>query len=419
MKIRLLIGSYVFFFVSLGTFTAASQKINISIFNALNLQTVLVTPVSGNYSLITGDEEFILRPNQIIYISRSGDSVKVRDMSSNLGTWKRVSLVGKGENDVVRVNPVAPTQPARIYDDNLGFYVDFGRLMVVNLIDIDKYVAGVVEAEAGPNAHIEFYKAQALLARTYALGHLERHSGEGFNMCDEVHCQAYKGKSGRSMALLRPTRENPGHGNHPPRGEEKDLILRASRETSGQVVVDAEGKLIVGAFHANCGGETANAGDVWLTPKSYLVSVQDNYCRSSASANWEVRIPLDEWRDFLKTKGVDAHNIPDNKLAQSAKNREYAYKIGGKQIPFTEIRNHFKLRSAFMSIDIVSGAVRIRGRGYGHGVGMCQDGAMQMARRGMSYDKIIDHYFTNVKTVPYSSLDPAQHTDDIEMAGAE
>lgn len=370
-----------------------AQKVNISIFNELNLQTVLVTPVSGNYSLITGNEEFILRPNQLIYISKSGDSVKVRDMSSNLGTWKRVSLVGKTENDMVRVNPVSPTQPARIYDDNLGFYADFDRLMVVNLVDIDKYVAGVVDAEAGPSALMEFYKAQALLARTYALGHLERHNGEGFNLCDEVHCQAYKGKSMR----------NP-------------IILKAAQETSGQVVIDESGNLIVGAFHANCGGETANAGDVWLTPKNYLISVTDSYCRSSNSANWEVRIPIDQWREFLKSKGIDEENMPDNKLAQSSKNRDYAYRVGGKLIPFTEIRNHFKLRSAFLSIDVVSGNIRIRGRGYGHGIGMCQDGAMQMARRGMSYEKILDHYFTNVKIVPYASLDANQHVDDDEIA---
>jgi stage II sporulation protein D len=366
------------------------QKLSISVFNNLNLQTILVTPVSGNYALITGNEEFILRPNQIIYISKSGDSVKVRDMSSNLGTWKRVSLVGKSDNDAVRINPISPSNPARIYDDNMGFYVDFGRLMVINLIDQEKYIAGVIEAESGPNAPIEFYKAQALLARTYALGHIDKHMGEGFNLCDEVHCQAYKGKSTK----------NPD-------------ILKAAKETTGLVIVDETEQLIVGAFHANCGGETANAGDVWLTSKNYLVSVTDNYCKSSPSAQWEVRIPLEEWKAFLKSKGVDVENISDNNYVQASKSRVYVYKVGQKQIPLTEIRNHFKLRSAYFSVELVSGAIRIRGRGYGHGVGLCQDGAIQMARKGLSFEKILNHYFSNVRVVAYSSISPDQHSDDL------
>ena len=139
--------------------TIDAQKISVSLFNDLNLQTLLVTPVQGSYSIVSEKGSFTINPNQIIYISRAGDSVKVRDMASHLGTWKRVSIIGQGENNVIRVNPITPSQPARIYDENLGFYIDFNRVMAINIVDIDKYIAGVVDAEAGPNANIEFYKA--------------------------------------------------------------------------------------------------------------------------------------------------------------------------------------------------------------------------------------------------------------------
>lgn len=367
-----------------------AQKIGISIFNELNLQTLLVTPVSGQYSLIMGTEEFLMSPNQSVYISKVGDSLRVRDMSSNFGTWKRVSLVGQTGSDVVRINPISPAHPARIYDDNLGFYADFGRLMLVNLVDENKYIAGVVESESGPSAPLEFYKVQAILARTYALGHTERHQGEGFNLCDAVHCQAYKGRSVK----------NPD-------------IIKASKETAGLIVVDETEQLIVGAFHANCGGETANSGNVWLKSHNYLVSVNDAYCRNSPSANWELRIPLREWKKFISEKGVDTTSIVITSYSQVSKNREYTYSIGGKQIPLTDIRTHFKLRSSFFSIDVVSNSIRLKGRGYGHGVGLCQDGAINMARRGKTHTEILEHYFSKVRIVPYNTLLQIPQIDEV------
>lgn len=373
---------YLLLIILIGLFKFSyTQKISVSLFNELNLQTILVTPVSGSYSIITESGSFIINPNQIIYISRTADSIKVRDMSSHLGTWKRVSIVGQTDKDVIRVNSIVPSMPARIYDDNLGFYVDFDRMMAINIVDIDKYIAGVVEAESGPNAHIDFYKAQALLARTYALGHIERHVGEGFNLCDEVHCQVYKGKSTKNST-----------------------ILKATKETKGQVIIDMEGKLIVGAFHANCGGQTANAGDVWLTHHDYLTSIIDPFCKGQPSSQWEVKVSIESWREFLILKGVDAENIPESKFVYNPKGREYIYPIEGKQIPLTDIRSHFNLRSAYFSVDIHSNSIRIKGHGYGHGVGLCQDGAMQMAKKGKSYREIIQHYFFGVSIVNYAEV---------------
>lgn len=358
-----------------------AQKVSISIFNELELQTVLVTPVSGQYSLIMGNQEFILFPNQIVYISRSNDSIKVRDMASNLGTWKRVSLVGLTQDDVIRVSPIVPSSPARIYDDNLSFYVDFNRVMALNLVEKQKYVAGVVCAESGPNAHEEFYKAQSLLAYTYAIGHLERHAGEGFNLCDGVHCQAYKGKSTRNPA-----------------------ILKAAEETLGYVVVDSTNKPIIGAFHANCGGQTAASEGVWLRPHPYLVSVTDTHCRNQPGSQWEVRIPIGEWRSFLDSKGFVTTQLSDAQLEVASRDREYYYVVDNQRIRKTEIRSHFRLRSAFFNVEVASGNIRLRGRGYGHGVGMCQEGAMQMARRGDDYSTILSHYFSGVRVVRLDSL---------------
>ncbi len=368
----------ILFLLTYCTSVAFSQKISISLFNSQKNQTFVITPVSGNYSIIAGDKTIPLSLNQIVYVSRSGDSVKVRDMVTHLGTWPRVSIVGQTDNDVIRMNSVVPSMPARIYDDNLTFYVDFDRLMTLNIIDLDKYIAGVVDAEAGPNAQPEFYKAQALLVRTYALGHADKHMGEGFNLCDEVHCQAYKGKSIRN-----------------------EKILQATKDTHGMVAVDQENNLIVGAFHANCGGQTANSGDVWLTNHSYLTSIMDSYCKGQPSSQWEVRVPMEEWVKFLESKGVKTSNLTADDYPFVSKERRYEYKINGVIIPTGDIRSYFKLRSSFFSIDVVSNSIRIKGRGYGHGVGLCQDGAMQMAKKGRLYPDIIHHYYKGVRITDY------------------
>lgn len=370
-----------------------SQKISISLFNDLNLNTVLVTPTQGSYKLITSKGEIKLFADQIIYISRVGDSILVRDANTNLGTWSRVSIVGQTEEDVIRVKPILPSFPARQYDDNLSFYVEFNRLMAINMIDREKYIACVVEAEAGPNKEDEFYKAQSLIARTFAIAHLEKHKGEGFNLCDGVHCEAYKGKI----------------------GFDKD-IYKATVETEGEVIIDTTKQFITAAYHSNCGGYTANSQDVWLSPKPYLVSVEDRFCRGSRNADWETRMPLSKWKKFLQTKGVDTIAIKDVKEYDfKPKERPINYLIGKQLIPMIQIRSYFKFRSAFFSVQVVKKEVRIQGRGYGHGVGLCQEGAMAMASRGWKYDKIIKYYYKNVKIVNINEVSPTVSIIDLDI----
>lgn len=377
------------FLVSLNSY---SQKISISLFNDLNLNTVLVTPTQGDYRLITPKEEIKLVVDQIIYLSRLGDSILVRDANSNLGTWSRVSIVGKSNEDEIRVKPILPSFPARKYHDNLSFYVDFNRLMTINMVDREKYIAGVVEAESGPNRDDEFYKAQALIARTFALGHLEKHKGEGFNLCDGTHCQAYKGIIGFDKG-----------------------IYKATVETEGEVIVDTTKQFITAAFHSNCGGFTANSQDVWLTAKPYLVSVEDKFCTNTRNASWDVVITLKNWRIFLQSKGVDTTLLSDAKQYEfKTKERPVFYPILNQKIPMTQIRSYFKLRSAFFSVNVRKTEVRLSGRGYGHGVGLCQEGAMQMANRGWKYDKIINYYYKNVKIVDISEITPSNPIIDFE-----
>lgn len=385
--------SLVFLVFAFVAVTVSAQKLSISLFNDLALQTVLITPETEGYKLIAGDVVVDLKVNQILYISRSGDSVLVRDASKNYGKWRRASIVAQTAKGIIRFKPIMPAQPLRVYDDNLTFYIEFNRLMAINLVDQDKYIAGVVDSEAGPGAELEFYKAQSLIARTFAISHLDKHVGEGFNLCDNVHCQAYKGRSVRDPE-----------------------ILKATQETKGLIIVDSNNEPITAAFHANCGGETVNSEDVWLKSLPYLKAVNDPYCRSSRGATWEARIPMDDWKAFLEEKGVKVANLSPDDYVYKEKQRKVNYTIGGVTIPFADFRGKFNLRSTFFTIDISQSQIRLRGRGYGHGVGLCQEGAMQQARKKRTFEEIIHFYYTDVRIVNFSDIQPKENLESDSIA---
>jgi len=371
----------LFSFLLFLSITSVAQKLSISIFNDTNLNTILVTPTKGNYSMVLGDSMITIKPLQILYISRQGDSVLVRDENRSYGSFKRVTLVGQSGEDVFRLKPIIPAKPARLYDDNITFYVEFNRIMAINVIDREKYIAAVVLAETGPDKEPELYKAQALLARTFTVSHADKHQSEGFNLCDQEHCQAYKG-----------------------RPEVFQDVYDAVLDVKDLIVVDSASRPISAAFHANCGGQTANSEDVWIQALPYLRSVNDRFCTSAPNARWERTIPLTEWKKFLAQQGVDTAKLIRENLNFYPKERPKYYTVLGVNIPTTTVRKYFKLRSAWFSVSAGKNEVRISGRGYGHGVGMCQDGAMAMAQRGWTYDKIIQYYFKDVKIIELSKV---------------
>lgn len=371
---------WLFLILLLQPFFVVAQKISVSIFNEVPLSSLLITPSRGQYRLIMDDTSLAVATNQLIYITRVGDSISVRDASCNLGVCARVALVGLSGNDLLRVKPIMPSLPARLYDDNMNFYIDYNRIMAINLIEQEKYVAAVVEAEGGYNRALEFYRAQAILVRTYLYANLHRHAEEGFNLCDAVHCQAYKGRS------------------------ESNRVFDATSDTRDLIIVDSEGKPIAAAFHANCGGHTANSGDVWVSSMPYLIGVPDRFCSGGRGAVWQQRVPLSKWYKFLSLQGVDTSRITTSDLNFTQKTRQKYYVVNGVSIQTTKVREYFKLKSAWFNVSVHRNEVRLAGRGYGHGVGLCQEGAMAMAAKGWTYERIIDYYYKDVRIVNSSSL---------------
>ena len=102
------------------------------------------------------------------------------------------------------------------YSGDLRCFPDLGTLVLINIPDIEKYIAGVVKAEGGSGKNIEYFKSQAVIARTYMYKYIDKHLQDGYNVCDNTHCQAYNGLSA-------------------------DTILnKAAMETRGQVILDKD-----------------------------------------------------------------------------------------------------------------------------------------------------------------------------------
>jgi stage II sporulation protein D len=172
-------------------------------------------------------------------------------------------------------------------------------------------------------------------------------------------------------------------------------------------MVDDSLKLINTLFYSNCGGQTASSEQVWTKAIPYLKSVYDSYCRKSLNAVWHKEISLSIWLAyFAKNYGFNIDNAEIKKSITSyTSNYRKAYlPVGGKMIAFKNLRTDWGLKSAFFNISTQGDKIILSGRGFGHGVGLCQEGAMKMAKAGKTYREICMHYYTGVHVVNLSEI---------------
>jgi stage II sporulation protein D len=327
----------------------------------------------GKYELNSfGSGKLIVNEGDLVIIARYNGRLAVKARNSQGFVCDSVIFSGQTEDDSfsLRINGEFPLR--QYYSGDVMCSPDMETLVLVNICDIEKYIAGVVQAEGGNGKNAEYFKTQAVIARTYMYKYQDKHLHDRYNLCDDTHCQAYNGFSSDS------------------------LLINAVLETKGLVILDRDSALITAAFHSNCGGETSASEDVWLTSQPYLKRVTDPYCLSSRNAKWERTISIEDWIRYLHSSGYDG---PTNDLSifrHIQKSRSENYVVGSFYVPFRKIRNDMNLRSAFFSVIPETDRIRLEGRGYGHGVGLCQEGAMVMASKGFDFRQIIDFYYFGV-----------------------
>lgn len=354
-----------------------SQQVKVGLFNEHVVKSAVFSPVSGKYLLEADGQSITYLPvGAILYFTSWGDSIHLRLKDGHVGTYGKIHFKSLSDYASFKLKPVEPILQSRAYDDDLSATFSVNKLQLTNVVKMQKYLTGVVQAEGGSTAHERFYQVQAILARTYAYRNRFRHAGEGFNLCDGVHCQAFKGSAIHHAK-----------------------ILKACRDTRDIILVDTSGNPITSAFHSHCGGQTNNSEDVWLSAKPYLVSVNDPYCSATRHSSWKHEIPLSAWEAYLKGNGYSTKGyLPHDYNFQQIKRAKY-YQVENIKIPLRKIRSDWGLRSTFFSVKTRGNRLIFQGKGFGHGVGLCQHGAMKMARLGYSYREIIHFYFKNVELI--------------------
>jgi len=248
-------------------------------------------------------------------------------------------------------------------------------LTVVNEVDLEDYVAGVVQGEAGHVGTAQFLKAQAVLARTFALRNLGKHGDLGYDLKDDVSSQVYMGY---------------------PTGRFADSILAAVRATRDTVLLDEQCRPALVVFHANSGGQTVASEWVWGRPIPYLKARPDPFSEQGPSARWVKRVPRDKMHRWLADQFKTEPSNPDlieafARFEQPERKERFAW--NGKSIPLPTLRHAFGLRSTWFNVRIDGDDYVLNGRGFGHGVGLAQDAAIIMSEKGYNYKTILYFYY--------------------------
>jgi stage II sporulation protein D len=376
---RGMIRHYIFLFSNFLALNIGAQEIDVGVYRGYDINRVDFSYYDGSYMIYADTLSFgAILPNEFVSLRKTSDNkIELKHGVRLLGRFNEVILTPTDKDFALRLRPRQPILKERKYRD--GFKVVLGEkgLTIINTVTYKNYLGGVVESEGGGGKHLEYYKAQAVISRTYALKHLNRHTVEGFNLCDQVHCQAY-----HNMLIYT------------------DDIEKAVIATKGEFILDTVSKRLVdGYFHANCGGQTSRSDYVWKEDIPCLQPFKDTFCVHTRQATWEKKIPKTEWRSFL----VNNYFYPIEDSIYAAKiydfeqiDRKAFYITPHLGIPLRDIRYHFKLKSTLFSCYPEGQYVVLKGRGFGHGIGLCQEGAMNMADYGISYRDILSFYFEGI-----------------------
>ena len=326
-----------------------------------------------------------------VYIYSSNDSKKYKITKPETLT---VSLVSKGKLHLGALTTKGPlvidpafgtklTFQKNTYTGKLYLISNGNTLSVVEHIDLEDYLLGVLPYEMSYTWPLEALKAQAVAARTYTKMQLKS-SKANFDLYNDVRSQMYKGS-----------------------GKVYDTVRQAVEGTRKQVLT-YKGDLFNTYYHANCGGGTDDA-KIWTgSTDATIKPLQGASCKTdSHSKNFS-------WKATVPSKSIDSF-VNKNGLSGSVKRIKIAQRTGTKRavsLQFTTPRGNKTLSCAkfrlavgasllksckITSINKSGSGFAFTGNGYGHGIGMCQDGAKGMAENGKSYKQILANYFPSAE----------------------
>lgn len=290
-----------------------------------------------------------------------------------------------------------------------------GKIAVINQVDLEDLLKGLVPSEIFAKAHVEALKAQAVTARGEVLAKIGlKHLADPYLLCTEQHCAVYRGVSGEAPST--------------------NAAVEATR---GEAAFDAHDRLVDSVYSAVCGGHTENNEIVWggvaneslrgrpdvmpgkpvtASPAQlgkFLVADLQHACKVSSFANlskyrWEKRFTAKDVDEKLASFGV-GHVMAMNVTERGVSGRARLLQISGEE-GATTLRGELTIRRTFGMLNSAMFELKAEkdakgrptawiftGGGWGHGVGMCQTGAIGRAEAGQTYRQILEHYFNGAQ----------------------
>ncbi len=326
---------------------------------------------------ITANAEKLLSGKGCFTYELSASEISIKtDFHSPILTSATIRITPNNPGELLSISSSAADENG--YRGAIEISSCSGSLIVVNIVDVEDYLIGVLPKEIGESSPQEALRAQAITARTYALANLNKHKSQGFDLCDCTHCQTYAGANC-----------------------EKPRCSQAVLDTRGMVIT-YNGQPAEVMYSTDCGGSTVNYKDT-RPDFPYLCSVEDP--DDIPHIAWEQSYTLTDVEAKLVTAGVkEADGLQNISITKKGlADRPVEITIAGSStttITPGKIRSALGLKSTMFSIETNSdGMVVFKGKGAGHGIGLCQTGAKALAGPKYNYtcEQILAHYFPDTQ----------------------
>ena len=261
---------------------------------------------------------------------------------------------------------------------------DNAHLMVINRIELEDYIRGILYHESSHYWPLEALKAQAIVCRSYALYQMQENRLKDYDVTSDIYSQVYGGMT-----------------------SERYRTNRAVDVTEGEVL-HYQGKIFPTYYHATCGGYTEDASLLWNIDIVPLKGVPCRFCQDSPHFRWHNVLAKDEIQEKLTDAGYKTNNIEDILiLGKDKSGRITDLKISTDKKDISILAKDFRniigpnlIRSTNFKVKVVENDVVFEGFGWGHGVGLCQWGAYFMAKQGYSYKEILKYYYPGSELMP-------------------
>jgi stage II sporulation protein D len=370
MKMKIAAVFYLLFLFSSSAYAALEPSIRVAVLSGKTVVTIEAE--EGGLLEVTDLNKRNIIKTHAATVSSAPYGVRVNGRQYSSG---QIMITGKITNYKIEDRKFSGT--LRIFQKN-------GKLTVINDLPLETYIAGIINSEISSSWPSEAIKAQAVAARTYAMNQIEKtrraHPDSQYDIESTMMDQVYAGAH----------REDP---------RSQDL----AGATRGQVLT-RYGAVFPAFYHSCCGGRTEQAENVWEDAEG-PPPVDDRFCERSPKRNWTLKISKTELQNILKKNGVDAGTInavTTVPLFGSPRTDTVIFETtagihGVKATQLRKMLGYSEMKSTWFEAAVQGSNIIFNGRGYGHGVGMCQWGAKGMAEQGYEYTDILKFYYPDAK----------------------